>query len=423
MIDVAHDGDDRRPRPEVFRVVRLLGLGHQFLFDVGRALDLQLAARFQRHRLGRLGVDERVDGHLDGRPGRVELEQNIDGALADGLGERAHGDREVDRHLALARLGRPENLLLLLLDADARLVVGQQADAAATDVVLRLGLALRLAEVALVVAGVAADDAAGAAGAALGAALLLVAALLVVRDLLRDAGDAGRRGTAGCCCWLMVRWISSKVRAGPSRLSISGGMSAILRAPPEGGGGSLAFSGGLGALGGGGMATRYPPGMEAGRPAPGMRLRSRSVGRRAPWSPGRGALDPRLRMGPPGRACGRLGGRTGGGAAGGATGGSAGLAAAGCTGGAEGFSVRGAALRGPWPSPSARTATDERAAPSEARRRARAPALPGPERRARLGRWRWKESVSPEQERRPSAARSGASGRRPPVAGRRDAME
>ena len=157
-------------------------------------------------------------------------------------------------------------------------------------------------------------------------------------------GTPGGRGTAGCCCWLMVRWISSKVRAGPSRLSISGGMSAILRAPPEGGGGSLAFSGGLGALGGGGMATRYPPGMEAGRPAPGMRLRSRSVGRRAPWSPGRGALDPRLRMGPPGRACGRLGGRTGGGAAGGATGGSAGLAAAGCTGGAEGFSgARGGA--------------------------------------------------------------------------------
>ena len=40
-------------------------------------------------------------------------------------------------------------------------------------------------------AGVAADDAAGAGGAALGAALFLVAALLVIDDFFRDAGDAG----------------------------------------------------------------------------------------------------------------------------------------------------------------------------------------------------------------------------------------
>ena len=43
-------------------------------------------------------------------------------------------------------------------------------------------------------------------------------------------------------------------------------MSAILRAPAEGGGGSLGFSGGRGVRGGGGTATRYPPDAGAARP-------------------------------------------------------------------------------------------------------------------------------------------------------------
>ncbi len=103
MIDVAHDGDDRRPRHEVFGVVRLPGGGQELFLGVGLLLDVQLAAELQRHRFGHVRVERRVDGGEDALV--HQLEEQLAGADADGLGKRADGDRQFDRHLALARHG------------------------------------------------------------------------------------------------------------------------------------------------------------------------------------------------------------------------------------------------------------------------------------------------------------------------------
>ena len=195
MIDVAHDGYDRRPRQKVFRVVRLLGLRDILSFGVLRPFDVQLAARLGRHHLGHVGFDGGVDG--DGRRQAVahQLEEQFAGTLADGFGQRADGDREVDRHFALAGLGRAFDFHLLRLESDARAVVVQQADASALDVGFHLGLARLLTEVARGVAGVAAGHAAGAALGA-GAFLLVGAAFFVVDDLFRHDRRCRRGGPA-----------------------------------------------------------------------------------------------------------------------------------------------------------------------------------------------------------------------------------
>ena len=247
----------------------------------------------------------------------------------------------VDGHLALARLGRAEDALLLLLDADARLVVGQQTDAAATDVILGLGLAFRLPDVALIVAGVAADDAAGALA---GAALLLVA-LLIVNDLLGDARRAWR--TRDDRLLLAVDGALDLLE-GAGRAFAVEQLGRNLRdfarrrrrpaAVPWPFPAAWASSAAAAPRRGNRRAReRHGPRRECGCG------RARRVGAR-PGSPERGALPPRLRIGPAERAGGRVGGRTVEGATGGGTDdgsdvrGATGLAAVGCAGGAGALS-------------------------------------------------------------------------------------
>ena len=100
VIDVAHDGDDRRPRHEILRVVRLLERLGQLFFRVVRLVDFQLAAGVDGDQLGHVGLDDRVDGghHAVAH----QLAEHLAGGQSDGLGQRADGDRHRDGHLALA---------------------------------------------------------------------------------------------------------------------------------------------------------------------------------------------------------------------------------------------------------------------------------------------------------------------------------
>ena len=70
VVDVAHDGDDRRARDQVLRVVRRLGVDQHLVLAEGRRLDLE--AELVRDQRGGVEVDVVVDVHAH-HPQRPQL--------------------------------------------------------------------------------------------------------------------------------------------------------------------------------------------------------------------------------------------------------------------------------------------------------------------------------------------------------------
>ena len=121
VVDVAHDGHDRRPLDELAGVV-LLEEGH-LRGGCGHGLALDLAARLGRPGLGHLVAqllgDERcrvtVDGLVDGGEDAAadELADDVRGVDADELGQLLDGDRVGDLHRpAGRRVGDADGALL-----------------------------------------------------------------------------------------------------------------------------------------------------------------------------------------------------------------------------------------------------------------------------------------------------------------------
>ena len=412
VIDVAHDGDDQRPRPEVFRVVRLLGLGHQFLFDVGRRL-------ISSSQPASSAIDSAVSASMNelmviltGDP--ADSLNRISTALADGLGERAHGDRELDRHLALARLGRPENLLLLLLDADAR--------------PRRRSAGRRGRHGSRSPPWTCAPPGGGFAGCGgrrcrrrgRGRRRRSAPPFFLSPPSSSSAISSGRRGRRGGNGRLLLLVDGAlDLLEGPRRTFAVEHFGRDVGDFAGAAGGRRRFLGLFRRLGrpgrrrhGDAVSARHG----ADRPA-----REYGCGR-GRWAGGRLVARPR-RVGPQvahgtaGPRGGRLGGRPAAERRR-ATGGSAGLTAAGCTGGAEGFSgAGGRRFAGPWPSPSARTATDERAASSEAGERTDG-GFRGQSGGRDLGRWGGRNRFLRNRNGGRRLRQVGGRGRRPPVAWR-----
>ena len=93
VVDVAHDGHDRRARRQRRRIVG--GVEHAFL-DVGFGDALDGVAQFLGDELGGVGVDHVVDRHH-----LALLHQDlddVDGALGHAVGKLLDGDRFRDGH-------------------------------------------------------------------------------------------------------------------------------------------------------------------------------------------------------------------------------------------------------------------------------------------------------------------------------------
>ena len=92
MVDVAHDGDDRRTRLQHGRVVRHV---EQALFHVGFRHAAHGMAHFLGEELGGVGVEHVVDGrHL---PLLHQQANDVDRALGHAVGQFLDGDRLGDR--------------------------------------------------------------------------------------------------------------------------------------------------------------------------------------------------------------------------------------------------------------------------------------------------------------------------------------
>ena len=87
-------------------VVRLLDVGEQLSFGVQRLLISSSQPCSSAMASAMSGSSIELMLMFGGAVGH-QLEEQFAGAHADGLGQRADGDRHVDRHLALARLGSP----------------------------------------------------------------------------------------------------------------------------------------------------------------------------------------------------------------------------------------------------------------------------------------------------------------------------
>ena len=88
VIDMAHDGDNRRTRLRDCRIVFFV-IG-QDVFDVAFGDALEFMAEFADHQLGRIGVDG-----LRGGDHHAEFHQHfddIDGALGHAVGQFLHGN-------------------------------------------------------------------------------------------------------------------------------------------------------------------------------------------------------------------------------------------------------------------------------------------------------------------------------------------
>ena len=95
VVDMAHDGDDRRARLQVRRIVRRIE--HAF-FDVGFGDAPHGVAEFLGDQLGGVGVD-RI-GDLRHVPLLHQDADHVDGALGHAVGQFLDGDRFRDRHFA-----------------------------------------------------------------------------------------------------------------------------------------------------------------------------------------------------------------------------------------------------------------------------------------------------------------------------------
>ena len=118
VVDVAHDGDDRRPRLLV--LVDIGGSGEAFL-DVGLRHALGRVAELAHDQLGRVGVDHVVD--LVHRALVHQEPDDVDGALGHAVGEFLDGDdlRNDDfAHDLVARLLNAGLLELLALTLAAQ---------------------------------------------------------------------------------------------------------------------------------------------------------------------------------------------------------------------------------------------------------------------------------------------------------------
>ena len=95
MVDVAHDGDDRRARLQRRRIV---GDVEQAFLDVGFGDALDGVAEFLGDELGGVGVDHVGDlRHLALLHQQLD---HVDRALGHAVGELLDGDRLRDRDLA-----------------------------------------------------------------------------------------------------------------------------------------------------------------------------------------------------------------------------------------------------------------------------------------------------------------------------------
>ena len=92
VIDVAHDGHDRRARHQILGVVRFLVFGEEHLLGVGLLLDIQFAAQVEGDRLGHDRLQDGVDG--DEQSLSHQLANHFIGAHTDGFREGAHRDRQ-----------------------------------------------------------------------------------------------------------------------------------------------------------------------------------------------------------------------------------------------------------------------------------------------------------------------------------------
>ena len=113
VVDVAHDGDDRRARLQ--RALFVL-LADEARFDVGLGHALGRVAELLHDELGGVDVDHIVD--LVHRAFFHQVLDDVDGALGHAVGELLDGDDLGDHHLAhdlLARLGNAHRLELLAL--------------------------------------------------------------------------------------------------------------------------------------------------------------------------------------------------------------------------------------------------------------------------------------------------------------------
>ena len=87
MVDVAHDGDDRRARN---LRLRYIGFAGETDFDVGVGHALQAVAEFGDEQLGRVGVDGVGDGHHHAHA--HERLHHVYGTLGHAVGELLHRD-------------------------------------------------------------------------------------------------------------------------------------------------------------------------------------------------------------------------------------------------------------------------------------------------------------------------------------------
>ncbi len=88
MVDVAHDGDDRRAR---FGLLRIVGAVEQTLFDVGLGDATHGVAHFFGDELGGVGIDHVVD--LQHLPLLHQQADHVDRALGHSVGEIGNADR------------------------------------------------------------------------------------------------------------------------------------------------------------------------------------------------------------------------------------------------------------------------------------------------------------------------------------------
>ena len=105
VVDVAQEGDDRRPGLLPGRIAGLLLQGrHQLVFQRNLAAEVHLDSQFDRQQLRRLGID--VGGDVADDPHAEQFRQDGAGGDADGLGESPHRAGERHHDLSLAGGGR-----------------------------------------------------------------------------------------------------------------------------------------------------------------------------------------------------------------------------------------------------------------------------------------------------------------------------
>ena len=199
VVDMAHDGDDRRARLQILGVI--LGADEAFL-DVGFRDAPHRVAELLGHQLGGVGVDHVVD--LMHRAVLHQIFDDVDAALGHAVGELLDGDDLGDHDLALdlrLRLRAGDLLFLALLAALQRgkaplaLLLVERVDDGEPAAHPSLLAATRRGD-ALLVPGI------GGAGGLLG---LLLGQVLAARSLRRPCAPWPRPDAARLLCAYALR--------------------------------------------------------------------------------------------------------------------------------------------------------------------------------------------------------------------------